>query len=170
MQRVVVIGNSGGGKSAIARALARRFDLPWVDVDALLWGPGWTLAPADVYETEHGRLIAGARWVLDGLGRPESIPDRLARASDVVLVDMPLWMHYWLAAERQIAWATGRLTDPPAGADIMPPTQRLFRTMWDVERQWMPRIRRWVDATQDRGARVVRLASVEAVTAFAAGL
>jgi hypothetical protein len=32
---------------------------------------------------------------------------RLARANAIVLVDTPLWMHFWLAAERQIAWAQG---------------------------------------------------------------
>ena len=127
------------------------------------------MAPA-VYEAEHARHVAADRWVMDGLGRLESIPGRLARASDVVLVDMPLWMHFWLAADRQTAWATGRLAHPPAGGGTMPPTAGLFRTMWEVDRECMPKIRRWVEAVAGQGTRVVRLASVESATAFVAGL
>jgi hypothetical protein len=170
VERVVVIGNSGGGKSGIARALAARFDLPHVEIDALLWRPGWEPAAPAVYEAEHARHVAAERWVMDGLGRIESIPGRLARASDVVLVDMPLWMHFSVAAERQTAWAMGRLAHPPAGGGTVPPTQGLFRTMWEVDREWMPKIRRWVEAVAGQGARVVRLASVDAATAFVAGL
>jgi adenylate kinase family enzyme len=170
VERVVVLGNSGGGKSTIARAVAGRFGLPHVELDALLWRPGWQPVEPEIYAAEHARCVAGERWVLDGLGRLDSIPARLARASDVVLVDMPLWMHYWLAADRQTAWATGRLDHPPAGGGTMPPTQGLFRTMWEVERDWTPKIRRWVDVVAERGTRVVRLASVDAVTGFASGV
>jgi hypothetical protein len=62
------------------------------------------LTPVEVYNGEHARE---ENWIIDGLGRLDSIPARLARATDIVLVDMPLWVHFWLAAERQIAWAAG---------------------------------------------------------------
>ena len=59
MERVAVIGNSGGGKSTLSRQLAARFDLPCTDLDCLLWLPGWQLASEEVYQAEHARLIAG---------------------------------------------------------------------------------------------------------------
>ena len=114
MERIALIGNAGGGKSTLARALATRRGLPYVEIDALLWRDGWLPAPEDGYEAEHARLIAGPRWVIDGLGRLESLAARLARASEIVLVDLPLWMHFWLAAERQIAWTKGDIAHPPA--------------------------------------------------------
>jgi adenylate kinase family enzyme len=40
MQRIVVIGNSAGGKSTLARALAKRRDLPCIELDGILWQPG----------------------------------------------------------------------------------------------------------------------------------
>src|SRR5882672_923989 len=107
MRRFAVIGNSGGGKSVLARRLAVRLGLPYVEVDALLWRPGWRLSPD--YAAEHARHIAGDRWIMDGLGSRASIPARLARATNIVLVDMELWVHFRLAAERQVAWALGRL-------------------------------------------------------------
>jgi adenylate kinase family enzyme len=41
MERIAVIGNAGGGKSTLARALASRRRLPYVEIDALLWRGGW---------------------------------------------------------------------------------------------------------------------------------
>jgi adenylate kinase family enzyme len=160
MKRVVVIGNGGGGKSTLARRLSARLGCPCVEIDTLLWQPGWRLTPADTYEAEHARLIAGERWIIDGLGRQESIPQRLSRATDIILIDMPVWMHFWLAAERQLQWAAGNLDHPPAGIACMPRTEALFRTIWEVDQTWMPEIRRLVAAEEQQGKRVARLASV----------
>ena len=71
MDRIAVIGNAGGGKSTLARALAMRRGLPYVEIDALLWRDGWQPAPEEEYEAAHARLIAEPRWVIDGLGRME---------------------------------------------------------------------------------------------------
>src|ERR1700761_3854554 len=148
MGRTVIIGNSGGGKSTLARRLSAARACPHIEIDALLWQPGWQLTPVETYNTEHARLIAVDHWIIDGLGRRESIAARLDRATDIILVDMPLWMHFWLAAERQIAWARGAIEHPPAGLAAMPPTEALFRTIWDVDRDWMPEIRGLVVAEE----------------------
>jgi hypothetical protein len=161
MERVVVIGNSGGGKSLLARQLAAKLDLPYTDLDTILWLPGWELVPAATYQAAHSRLIAQERWLLDGLGLPDSIPSRLARATAVVLIDMPLWIHFWLAAERQIRWAAGRLADPPAGISEAPPLRGLFQTMWEVDRDLMPEVRSLVADEELRGKRIFRLTSLE---------
>jgi adenylate kinase family enzyme len=124
--RTVVIGNSGGGKSTLARRLVASSNFQHIEIDDLLWQPGWQLTPVEIYNAGHARLIAGDSWIIDGLGRLDSIPERLARATDIVLVDMPLWMHFWLAAERQLQWTTGTIEHPLAGLTTMPPTEALF--------------------------------------------
>jgi adenylate kinase family enzyme len=166
VKRVVVIGNSGGGKSTLARRLAAQQGLPCVEVDTLLWQPGWQLVPVETYNAKHARLIAQEQWIMDGLGRQESIPLRLSRSTGIVLVDMPVWMHFWLAAERQLKWAAGNLESPPAGIAQMPRTEALFRTIWEVDQTWMPEIRRLVAVEEERGKRVARLASVSDLENF----
>jgi adenylate kinase family enzyme len=168
MERVAVIGNAGGGKSTLARALATRRGLPYVEIDSLLWRDGWQPAPEGEYEAEHARLIAEPRWVTDGLGRLESLAARLSRASGIVLIDLPLWMHFWLAAERQIAWARGEIAHPPAGAKEMPPTEELFRTIYEVDRDWMPEVRRLVAVAEGSGTHVERIADIASLDRVAA--
>jgi hypothetical protein len=43
-----------------------------VEIDRLVWQPGWT--PVEIYNAEHARLIGEESWIIDGLGRLESIP------------------------------------------------------------------------------------------------
>ncbi|MHB8270209.1 P-loop NTPase family protein [Bradyrhizobium sp.] len=167
MARIVVIGNAAGGKSTLARQLARRRELPLIEVDRLLWQPGWQLTPPADYARRHAEIVAREGWVIEGLGRQDSIAERLARSTEIVLIDMPLWIHFALAAERQIAWARGQLDHPPAGAAEMPPTRELFRTMWEVEQGWMPDIRSMCAEAELEGKAVTRLGSVEEIDAFA---
>ena len=164
--RAVVIGNSGGGKSTLARRLASTSKCDHVEIDGLLWQQGWQLTPAEIYSAEHARLIGQESWIIDGLGRLDSIPERLARATDIVLVDMPLWMHFWLAAERQLRWSSGQIENPPAGLTTMPSTEALFRTIWEVDRDWMPEIRRLVALEEQRGKRIFRLNSIADLDEF----
>ena len=92
MARIVVIGNAGGGKSTLARKLAAARGLQHVEIDRLLWQAGWKLTPTDVYTRQHDDIIVSDDWVIDGLGQQNSIASRIARATEVILIDMPLWM------------------------------------------------------------------------------
>jgi adenylate kinase family enzyme len=164
--RIVVIGNAAGGKSTLARHLAHRRELPLFEVDRLLWLPGWQLAPEADYARGHAAIVVQDRWVIDGLGRQDSIAERLARSTEIILIDMPLWMHFWLAAERQIAWSQRGLDNPPAGAAEMPPTRELFRTMSEVDRTWLPDIRSMCAEAELEGKAVTRLTSVDAIDTY----
>ncbi len=166
MERIAIIGNSGGGKSTLSQRLAVGLDLPWFEIDRFLWRPGWELASTEDYEAEHTRILALNRWLLDGLGRIESLPARLARASAVVLIDLPLETHLHLAVERQEDWAAGRLKKPPAGAATPPSDEAIVRNILEIERDWMPAIRDQVAAAHGDGRVVHRLASLDELAAF----
>jgi adenylate kinase family enzyme len=166
VSRIAIIGNAGGGKSTLARVLSRQRGLRHVEIDQLLWQEGWKLSPADVYARQHADLIAGESWIIDGLGQFASIPDRLSRATEIILIDMPLWVHFWLAAERQLAWTGGKLEHPPGGISTIPPMQAIFRTMWDVEQTWMPEVRALCASAEANGTAVTRITSLEELQAI----
>lgn len=78
--RIVVIGISGAGKSTLAAQLAQRLGVPHVELDALYWEPGWTMAARVEAAT------AGAAWVADGSYRAVR-PLLWGRATHLVWLD-----------------------------------------------------------------------------------
>jgi adenylate kinase family enzyme len=63
MDRVLIAGVSGSGKTTVARALELRLGLPRYELDALHHGPGWVKRPE--FEAEVEAFSAGERWVTE---------------------------------------------------------------------------------------------------------
>ena len=66
MPRIAVIGTSGSGKTTVARELARRHGVPYVELDALNHGPGWTETPDEEFQRRVAAVTDGSGWVVDG--------------------------------------------------------------------------------------------------------
>jgi adenylate kinase family enzyme len=67
--RVLVLGNSGSGKSHLARALAARHGLAHLDLDTIVWEPGQIAvarAAQDVWRDLRAFFDAHPAWVAEG--------------------------------------------------------------------------------------------------------
>jgi adenylate kinase family enzyme len=64
VQRVLVIGQSGAGKTTVARHLASVLRVPHLELDAFFHGPGWEPVPTFVRDVDVA--TAGQGWVVDG--------------------------------------------------------------------------------------------------------
>lgn len=91
MQRILVVGSPGAGKSTFARDLARRSGLPLIHLDAQYHLPGWVEPPEEVWQARLGELLAGDRWIIDG-NYGGSMDRRLARADTAIWLDYPGWL------------------------------------------------------------------------------
>jgi adenylate kinase family enzyme len=90
MRRVAVIASASGcGKTTVGRALAKRLDVPFVELDALNHGPDWTEATAEELRARVVPLVAGESWVIDG-GYRGKLGDLVLEAADIVVwLDLP---------------------------------------------------------------------------------
>lgn len=69
MERIVVFGNSGSGKSTYAAHLAREHELTHLDLDTLVWEAGRVAVPrpSDAVERDLTDFLQRhARWVIEG--------------------------------------------------------------------------------------------------------
>ena len=107
LDRVVVVGTTGSGKTALARELARALDVPHVEFDAHRHGPGWSETPDDVFRERLRDALAGGSWVGDGnyrLARGVVWP----RATLLLWLDYPLRVVLWRLCRRIVRRAVRR--------------------------------------------------------------
>jgi len=93
MQRVVVFGTTGSGKSWVAERLAARTGLRVIELDALFWGRDWQPAPLELFryrvENEIRPLPGDPGWIV--AGNYGQVRDLTWRAADtLVWLDLPL--------------------------------------------------------------------------------
>ena len=97
--------------------------------------------PDDVVVERVRPAMDRERWIIDGWAPWSSLEERMERCGALIFVDLPLWMHFWLAAERQISIAQGKeRADPVEGCDDLTITRRLFETIWHVDRDLKPHL------------------------------
>lgn len=102
MQRINVTGTSCSGKTTLSRRLAEALSLPYVELDALFWGPGWSPVPRETFRGRVAAAVEGDRWVVDGTY--SAVRDLTwSRVDAVVWLDypMPLVLARW--ARRTLA-------------------------------------------------------------------
>jgi adenylate kinase family enzyme len=101
MNRVIVIGTTGSGKTTVARTIAQRLDLPHIELDALNWGPDWAEVPPEVFRARVAEAVAAARWVVDG--NYSKARDLVwPRADTVVWLDFALPVILWRLLRRTV--------------------------------------------------------------------
>ncbi len=101
MQRVLVIGCGGAGKSALGRRLADLLELPLVHLDQHYWKPGWVETPRPEWLQKLTALLAEDSWIMDG-NYGGTLGMRLAAADSVVLLDLPRRTCLWGIFKRRL--------------------------------------------------------------------
>ncbi|WP_050374631.1 P-loop NTPase family protein [Streptomyces acidiscabies] len=96
--RVAVLGSPGSGKSTFCHGLAGA-GIPVFHLDDLYWGAGWRRTPPDEWRRTVAALASGDRWIVDG-NHLDTVPERLARAEIVVLLDLPVLVCAWQVVRR----------------------------------------------------------------------
>jgi adenylate kinase family enzyme len=95
VRRVAVIASaSGNGKTTLGRALAARLGVPFVELDALVHGPGWAETPDAELRAIVEPIVRSDGWVIDGVYRRKLGLMVLDAADTIVWLDLPI--RVWL--------------------------------------------------------------------------
>lgn len=87
MERVLIAGCTGAGKTTLAKALSARLGLPHHELDALRHGPNWT--PRPEFEADVAAFSATDRWVAEDQYHSILGDDLWRRADTVIWLDLP---------------------------------------------------------------------------------
>lgn len=168
MPRIAVIGTSGSGKTTVARELARRHGVPYVELDALNHGPGWTETPDEEFQRRVAAVTDGSGWVVDGNYERKLGDLVLERADTVVWLDLPLRVALTRVTRRTI----GRIR---TGEELWNGNRESWRLgffgwesmfVWTIRSHLRSRQVRAERLRRHSGLRVVRLRSPREVASY----
>ena len=99
MERVVIIGCGGAGKSTLARSLGEKTGLPVVHLDKLFWKPGWVESTREEIDGIIQWEIRKDRWIIDG-NYNRTLTMRMERCDTVIYLDFSRFACLWGVMKR----------------------------------------------------------------------
>jgi len=161
MNRVLIVGCPGAGKTTLARRLSEHTGLPVIHLDSHFWLPGRQAMPRVEWEARMRALTARPRWIMDGdFGRTLTL--RLAVADTVIMVYAPRWRCLLRVIWRGLRY-DGRPDDRLANGCRL--DWQFLRDIWRYRRDQHPHV---VRAIRGFRANVVKLRSTADIDAFVA--
>ena len=90
MERILIIGCSGSGKSWLARELGQKLGLPVIHLDQLWWQTGWQNVTVEEFDSRLAMALNMDRWIIDG-NYSRTMEERLTRCDTVIYLDFSRW-------------------------------------------------------------------------------
>ena len=115
MEKIVIIGSPGAGKSTLAQALGDILDIEIFHLDRYFWQTGWKEYPRKMRIVIEKKLVEGKdAWIIEGtyLGSSDS---RLQIADTIIFLDIPPILCLYRLIKRHIEWHGRSRYDIPEG-------------------------------------------------------
>lgn len=165
MKRVAVFGNTGGGKSTLAKRLADITQLPLFPLDMIQFKTGGGMLPHEEYLKAHAGLLREDEWIIDGFGSVATAWERFSSADTLVYVDLPLITHHWLVTKRLIKGIFVAPEGWPEDSPLWRSTMNSYKVIWSCHRGLTPKYRQLI-ADMAVSKRVHHLKSRAEIAAF----
>ena len=90
MERILIIGCDGAGKSTLARQLGEKLSLPVVHLDKMYWKPGWVQERREEFDRKLALELEKSKWIIDG-NFNRTMPQRLQKCDTILYLDFSRW-------------------------------------------------------------------------------
>lgn len=116
MQRVMIIGCGGAGKSTMAKKLAEITGLPLYHLDKMFWKSGWEMLPTPEWKEMQTELCEKQKWIIDG-NYGSTIDLRMKYADTILYIDFPRWKCIWGIVKRRFQYRNRTRPDMTEGCN-----------------------------------------------------
>ena len=131
VNRIIIFGRPGSGKSAFAKSLSKELDSPLYHLDRYYFAANWAVRNKAEFLAWQQRIVDRDRWIIDG-NNLDSLGVRYARADAAIYFNRSKLLCYWRVCRRRLS-AKQDSSDRPADCP-----ERiawiLLTYMWDYAR------------------------------------
>lgn len=166
MNKVVVFGKPGGGKSTLSKRISAETGIkPWA-LDLLEYKANGERVAPEEYAKKHAELIGTDSWIIEGLGKLDSFWLRIDAADTLIYVDLPYSVHYWWVTKRLLKSFFVKPEGWPEGSSVFKGTLLSWKYLRLSPKFWTPEL---FDKIQSRGKGkdIYRITSVREINNFA---
>lgn len=147
MERIMILGCGGAGKSTMARQLGEATGLPVVHLDQLFWRENWQHIEKSEFDALVTREMEKSRWIIDG-NYSRTIPMRLSKCDTVIYLDYPRWQCL-LGVAKRIITTYGRVRP-----DMGPGCKERFdweflQWVWNFNKNIRPKLYALLEQTEN---------------------
>jgi adenylate kinase family enzyme len=103
MNRVLIIGSGGAGKSTLARRLGEALRIEVIHLDILHWRPNWTESPKDEFRKVVEQAIKKESWIMDG-NYGGTMEMRIRACDTVIFLDFPRTACLYRVVKRRLTY------------------------------------------------------------------
>jgi adenylate kinase family enzyme len=138
VERVLVLGSSGSGKSTFAKQLGKKLGIDVIHLDSHYWQPDWTYTPENEWEQKIERLLEKESWIMDG-NYMSTLSQRLEYADTVIFLDLNRVKCLWRCVSRYLKYQGENRPELAAGCNEKI-DKDFLKWIWNYPREVRPRI------------------------------
>jgi len=147
MQKILIIGSNGAGKSTFSYRLAEKTGLPLTHIDQIYWRGNWEITPRAEFERTVEEIARGEKWIIEG-NNMRSLHQRMRYADAVIWFDFPPAQCVWNVLQREIRYWGKVRPDMPATC-ISRLEWSFLKLVWGFNRQHRSRIEQCIKEASD---------------------
>jgi len=94
INKVLIIGISGTGKTRLAKKFSNFLKIPVTHYDEFVWGENWKEIEEKLVEQKLEEVIQKDKWIIEGFIHPAA-KSKLENADIIIYLDYSGWLAFW---------------------------------------------------------------------------